>query len=146
MTHCFLLATLLGLVLGSHPASADDTRQHVQGVWSVVARFDEDGKPHPVARGDEKHFTFQFTEEQMTMKSKAVTFQAAYKLHPTGMRGTIDVTRTGRGGRLLTFLGIYERDGDSLRICLGGPGEERPTGFRKTEGIEFAVTMQRAKP
>ena len=31
-------------------------------------------------------------------------------------------------------LGIYEVDGDKIKVCLGGAGNERPTEFKKGEG------------
>ena len=46
-----------------------------------------------------------------------------------------------------TNLGIYKLDGDSITICNGGPGNERPTEFKAGEGGKpqlFVLTRKTA--
>jgi uncharacterized protein (TIGR03067 family) len=49
---------------------------------------------------------------------------------------TIDFFNTQRndGEDARDNLGIYEIDGDTIKICVGGAGNERPTEFKKGEG------------
>src|SRR5262249_326593 len=43
------------------------------------------------------------------------------------------------------LLGIYDFDGDTLRICTGFPGKERPAMLENTKG-QTLWTLKRAKP
>jgi uncharacterized protein (TIGR03067 family) len=49
---------------------------------------------------------------------------------------TIDYFNTQRndGEDARDNLGIYEIDGDKIKVCVGAPGAERPTEFKKGEG------------
>jgi uncharacterized protein (TIGR03067 family) len=54
---------------------------------------------------------------------------------------------TGPGGQEAPDnLGIYELEGDTLKICNGGPGNERPTEFKAGEnGPPNLLTLTRVK-
>jgi uncharacterized protein (TIGR03067 family) len=51
----------------------------------------------------------------------------------TGLRGTF--TDGGREHSFPDVLGIYKLDGDTLKVCYGGPDEPRPSAF----GPEAAI-------
>jgi uncharacterized protein (TIGR03067 family) len=57
------------------------------------------------------------------------------------------VQRTQSDGRPMPdLLGIYELDGDTLRVCNNGPGKPRPTEFREGEdGLPVITTFARVK-
>ncbi len=43
-------------------------------------------------------------------------------------------------------LGIYELDGDTLRVCNGGPGNDRPDKFEDgTDGPPHVILLKREK-
>ena len=43
-------------------------------------------------------------------------------------------------------LGIYELDGDTLKVCNGGPGNDRPAKFEEgTDGPPHIIVLKREK-
>jgi uncharacterized protein (TIGR03067 family) len=75
---------------------------------------------------------------------------AKYKLDENKKPKTIDLTAGGRDGSGKkpddVLPGIYELDGDSLKICLGLPGKDRPTEPSAKEGAKQTLyTYKREK-
>jgi uncharacterized protein (TIGR03067 family) len=59
----------------------------------------------------------------------------------------LDIIGTDGPNKGKTFLAIYERDGDTLRICYDLSGKNRPKDFKSPEGTQhFLVTYKREKP
>ncbi len=56
---------------------------------------------------------------------------------------TFDIVLTHAPGRGKRQLGIYEREGDTLRICVGLPGRPRPTEFTTRQGDDRTLTVWR---
>jgi uncharacterized protein (TIGR03067 family) len=73
----------------------------------------------------------QFT----TTKSGKVVEEATMTTDPSKQPKTIDLTFTQGEAKGQTLLGIYEIDGDSLRIGLSGPGMARPTEIANRVGL-----------
>jgi uncharacterized protein (TIGR03067 family) len=60
----------------------------------------------------------------------------SFKFDPEAKPKTIDLTSADGGDKGQVFPGIYELDGDRLRVCYGSPKEKRPTRFgtKKDDG------------
>jgi uncharacterized protein (TIGR03067 family) len=59
----------------------------------------------------------------------------------------MDITGTDGPNKGKTILAIYERDGDTLRVCYDLSGKSRPTEFKTETGTQlFLVTYKREKP
>jgi len=56
------------------------------------------------------------------------------KLNPSAKPQTLDITGTEGPNKGRTILAIYERDGDTLRVCYDLSGKNRPTEFKTKEG------------
>ena len=78
-----------------------------------------------------------------------------YRIDPTAKPKTIDLhsgTRAGPGSEEITALGIYEIEGDLLKICLADylpslKADQRPKDFTIEPGSNKAViTLQRYQP
>jgi uncharacterized protein (TIGR03067 family) len=73
--------------------------------------------------------------------------QGTAKLNPKAKPKELDVTGTDGPNKGKTFLAIYERDGDTLRVCYDLSGKNRPTEFKTKEGTQlFLVTYKLEKP
>jgi uncharacterized protein (TIGR03067 family) len=69
------------------------------------------------------------------------------KLDPSAKPKALDITGTEGPNKGKTILAIYERDGDTLRVCYDLGGKNRPTEFKTTAGSRlFLVEYKRQKP
>jgi uncharacterized protein (TIGR03067 family) len=56
------------------------------------------------------------------------------------------ITGTDGPNKGKTFLAIYERDGDTLKVCYDLSGKAHPTEFKTAQGTQlFLVTYKREK-
>jgi uncharacterized protein (TIGR03067 family) len=131
----------VAFLVGAGPAKADpaemDTKA-LQGTWEAVEQ--QPLQPVPdvthlrkvvIAGGT---LTWHYGRgEQPTVTD------SAYKLDPAAKPKAIDFVPASGTEKGKTYLGIYELDGDSLKICYRGPGEERPTVFATKDGAMLYV-------
>jgi uncharacterized protein (TIGR03067 family) len=97
------------------------------GEWKMVAAFQS---------GHELDAAMAKTARRVTTATHTTTYfgnkvflNAEYSTDPTQSPKTIDL-RVKKG----TQLGIYEVDGDILKICFAAPGKPRPAGFTTSAG------------
>lgn len=62
------------------------------------------------------------------------------RIDPTASPKTIDYIVTGGA---VVRLGIYELNGDTLRICLARPGAARPKEFASPAGQDLVLSVYR---
>lgn len=73
--------------------------------------------------------------------------KGAIKFNATKKPKELDITGTDGPNKGKTIQAIYERNGDTLRICYDLSGKSRPAEFKTTEGTQlFLVTYKREKP
>src|SRR5437667_4893405 len=89
-----------------------------------------------------KDLSVVFAKDKITFKSGDKTDgEFAYKLDPGKKPKWIDLAPIGRDGKPgKTALGIYELDGDNLKVCHPDPGKERSTTFTsKPDSVLFIL-------
>ncbi len=73
--------------------------------------------------------------------------QGTVKLNPAAEPKELDITGTEGPNKGRTIQAIYERDGDTLRVCYDLSGTNRPKEFSTQPGTQlFLVTYKREKP
>ena len=73
--------------------------------------------------------------------------QGTVKLNASAKPKELDITGTEGPNKGKTILAIYERDGDTLRVCYDLSGKSRPTEVKTKEGTQlFLVTYKQEKP
>jgi RNA polymerase sigma factor (sigma-70 family) len=129
------------------PAAATD-QEKLQGTWEVVELVVKGDKVLPnneakaavVFKGDE--FRFLVTPNG---KDSITRTAATFKLDPAKSPRTIDATATEGANKGQVTLGIYELDGDDLKLCLSNERvATRPTAF-KGEGEMVLFKLKRSK-
>jgi uncharacterized protein (TIGR03067 family) len=137
------LTLLLSLV---NTASGADTKggDTIDGTW-LPATAELGGKPFP----DEVRKTMKLVvkDGKYTVTVGKGVDQGTVKLNPSAKPKEIDIMGTDGPNKGKTILAIYDRNGDTLRICYDLSGKGRPKEFKTTDGSQlFLVTYKRAKP
>jgi uncharacterized protein (TIGR03067 family) len=122
----------------------------LQGSWVIVAReymgkkATEEEVEHLKGEMVIKDNTVtQWAEEQ---GKKEVISTSTFRLDAKARPKAVDVTRTTGDLKGRTTLGIYELDGDSLKVCYSFQGEKRPTEFAtKADRKSFLLVYKRVK-
>jgi uncharacterized protein (TIGR03067 family) len=144
MNKPMLLALTAGLLAGlAAAAPAPDKKEDkdaIQGTWTVVSG-EEGGKPLP---DQLKSLKMTFKDDKFSYKSADDMKEAKYQIDSTKKPKQLTLTPSD-GEKPLE--GIYELDGDKLKICINEPGGERPKDFSTKEGTRLVLfELKREKP
>ena len=138
-----VLALVLSFAPAARGADAKD-RDALQGTW-LPSKAELGGKPFP----DEarKAIKLVVKGDQYTVTAGKAVDRGTVKLNPKAKPMELDITGTEGPNKGKTILAIYERDGDTLRVCYDLSGKGRPKEFKTREGTQlFLVSYQREKP
>jgi uncharacterized protein (TIGR03067 family) len=105
----------------SKPETSNSDLTELLGTWQVT--YVEDGG-QITTEEEMKNIQIVFTKETMTFHIAGKTSTSTYKLDPTTSPKSIDTTEFEK-----TKIGIYDLQGDTLRICFAKKSKERPTKF-----------------
>lgn len=147
MIHRGLWLTCIALSIVLAADAADQSEPGLEGDWST-ASFLRGGKPLPQEK--------QFPDRIMTIKDGTFTekrdgkvaVRGPLKVDASKKPKWIDATfHEGGPGYGETVLGIYELDGDTLKVCCGAAGDPRPATFESKEGTALRLIIyKRHKP
>jgi uncharacterized protein (TIGR03067 family) len=115
----------------------------IQGTWLPTAA-ELGGKSFP----DEIRKTIKLViqGDEYTVTVGTEVDRGTLKLDPSAKPKAMDVTGTEGPNKGRTILAIYERSGDTLRICYDLSGNSRPTEFATQVGTQlFLVTYSLEK-
>jgi uncharacterized protein (TIGR03067 family) len=115
-----------------------------QGTWTFESS-EAGGKK--LSADELKGLVLTFEGDKHTVKKGDEVIQVGtQKLDPSKSPKTIDVTFTEGLNKGKVMLGIYELDGDSLKVCFDMQGKKRPTEFKSALGSQSFVNVhKRAK-
>jgi uncharacterized protein (TIGR03067 family) len=140
------LFVAFALVLSSSSAAwGDDAKDDsLQGTW-LPSSAELGGRVFP----DEvrKNIKLVVQGDKYTVTVGKEIDQGTVKLRPSATPKAMDITGTEGPNQGRTILAIYERKGDTLRVCYDLSGKKRPTAFKTEAGTQlFLVEYQRQKP
>lgn len=128
----WLLTVLFTAMTAVDPPKTDADR--FQGTW-IVSRVEINGKVQP------KSFTIRvkFDGDRLSTKVADRPFEprGTFRLDPGRTPKAYDLT-TADG---MAVLGIYELDGDTLKVCLSAPGDERPKAMKTAPDDERTLVV-----
>jgi uncharacterized protein (TIGR03067 family) len=116
----------------------------LQGTWQAVSGEFSKEKITP---REVEAIRLVIKEGTMTLEVGKEVLKSTYKLGPSKKPCAIDLTSTDGTTKGRTYLGIYELDGDSLKICFSEYDQERPGEFAAEgkPGIRTLLILERQK-
>jgi uncharacterized protein (TIGR03067 family) len=115
--------------------------QRLKGTWQVQT-MTLGGRPAPANETANKKLTFdgsKLTLHDADHQEEAEVILDAGKKPPT-------ITIDPKNGKEKPAEGIYQLEGDSLKMCFNPPGQGRPKEFASPEGSQTAlVVLKRVK-
>jgi uncharacterized protein (TIGR03067 family) len=107
----------------------------LEGKW-VVLSAERDGKAWDAMKGAVRVNT---GDKYVLTPKEGKAIPGAMKIDPSKKPKTMDMSPTEGNFKDKTLLGIYEVDGDTLKICFAEPGKERPTEFTSKAGVVLVI-------
>jgi uncharacterized protein (TIGR03067 family) len=132
--------TALGVCMlsGALVAQGGGKKDSIEGTWVFVSGV-KGGEKAP--EKDTKGAMLTFAGGKLTVNHDGKTEEGTYKTDATQKPPQLEVTMKDK-----THKGIYEVKGDTLRICMGGPDEDRPTQFQSPAGSKtMLIVLRREK-
>ena len=139
-----IMAALFFIAAAPKEEKGPSDLDRLQGHW-LTKSFLIDGGPLPEAK--------QYPDRVMTIKDGTfsefrggkVAVRGTIKLDPTKSPKWLDATFTEGGPTGETVLGIYQLDGDTLKVCVSTPETERPAKFASTSGTKLRLIVYERK-
>jgi uncharacterized protein (TIGR03067 family) len=140
----------VGLVLGISQARADDKggKEKLKGEWSLVS-LERNGESEKVTEASDDYIKLKIEGNNLIYSiyvfKSFVEIKAIFAVDSSKKPKTIDITFKEGDKDGEVRKGLYELDGDILKICLGSPqASERPAEF-KSQGDVLVFTYKRVK-
>ena len=140
------LVVMAAVLMGAADGLPEDDRDRIQDTWVTIS-FEVNGQGAPPEAVKEIRTVFK-DKDYVQKKGDEVLEEGTFTLDPDKKPRQIDFT-IGKGqDQGKDQFGIYELDGDTLKICVAAPGAEvRPTEFKTgPESQTVLVVMKRVKP
>jgi uncharacterized protein (TIGR03067 family) len=144
MLRTLFVGFALVLSFSSAVGGGDAKDDALQGTWQPSSA-ELAGKPFP----DDVRKTIKLVVkgDKYTVTVGKLVDEGTVKLNPSAKPKAMDITGTEGPNKGKTMLAIYERNGDTLRVCYDLSGKKRPTEFKTEAGTQlFLVEYQRQKP
>jgi uncharacterized protein (TIGR03067 family) len=127
------LAAGRGVSAATEDAAVENEVKKLAGTWIGVSG-EETGKKAPEKEIKQLKLVFAGDKFTATAGGKLV-MKGSVRVDPARKPKTIDLVSDGPRQKGKISPGIYELDGDTLRLCLVDTGAERPKEF-STDGAE----------
>ena len=136
-----LFAFALALTAAPIPKGKVKDEEAIVGIWQIESLDFGPGVPAPPLDFKQMRLEFKAGCKMAMTMGEMPAKEGEYKLDTAAKVKTIDMTESGR-----LSPGIYELDGDTLKICLAeGANAVRPTEMQP-DGMRVAVvTLKRVK-
>ncbi|HEV2945941.1 MAG TPA: TIGR03067 domain-containing protein [Gemmataceae bacterium] len=140
MSRVICLLLFLGLPAAFAGADTDPSAKDLeamQGDWAVI-EYVADGVKSEDDNAQSLFRTIKGDHYTVFLFDKPLG-SGTIKLDTTHKPKTIDSIPDKMPGK--PFLGIYEIDGNRIKVCYAPPGKDRPTEFVSKKGSEHTFTI-----
>jgi uncharacterized protein (TIGR03067 family) len=139
-----LIATIL-FAAGSGPTALAQTAGKLDGTWTVLSA-ESNGKPDDAAKG--RRLTVAGDTFSIQAPDGKMLFKGTVKTDRTKTPARIDFRHTEGEAKGKTWLGIYQVEGDDLKIAdnFPDPAKPRPTHFAAAPGSGHIVLAFKRAP
>jgi uncharacterized protein (TIGR03067 family) len=128
-----IMVASLSLTLGvAGDEKLNKEAQHLQGTWKLV-KFDTPPERKPPEDIVAKMGLIFAANKLITRDGDHLGDESTYAIDPSKSPRWFDTVATAGPNKGKTAKGIYELNGDELRICIGPPGQKRPFEFKVTD-------------
>jgi len=128
-------------ILADDKADLEKELRKFQGTWTFESS-EAGGKE--LAAGELKGLILVFEGDKHTVKKGNEVIQVGtQKLDPSKSPKAIDVTLTEGVNKGAVMLGIYEINGDTLKVCFDAEGKKRPTQFKSAPASKTFVNVHK---
>ena len=142
-----LCVLVFGVLLPSgFGQDAKKEAEKLQGTWQITELIGN-GKKFPEEGTKGMKITFTGDKMKIVRSAEDEGRSFTFKVDPTKKPKAIDTTAQDGNFKGETVQGIYELDGDTLKLCLPNrPGADRPAKLESTEGSNLGLlTLKREK-
>jgi uncharacterized protein (TIGR03067 family) len=119
-----------------------DDRGTIQGRWKPIS-LERGGKPIASRTEPNDMMALVIEGDRYDWTGGDVPMGGTYTLDPTKTPKEIDVRPSSGPNQGRTLKGIYQIEGDTLKVCLAGPDEGRATEFESKEGGRHSLYIMR---
>jgi uncharacterized protein (TIGR03067 family) len=128
-------------VLADDKADLAKETKKFQGAWTIESSI---AGGQEIPRNQLQGFLVIYQGDKHTVKHGDKVIQVGtQKIDPSKSPKTIDVTMSEGRNKGAVMLGIYEFDGDALKVCFDPQGKKRPTEFKSTPGSQSFVNVHK---
>ena len=127
--------------LADDKADLEKEVRKLQGAWTFESS-ETGGKELPASELAGLILTFE-GDKHTVKKGNEMVQVGTQKLDPSKSPKTIDVTVAEGLNKGAVMLGIYEIDGDTLKVCFDPQGKKRPTEFKSAPGSGNFVNVHK---
>ncbi len=133
-----LLIPMIALLIAIEDPKDEAVKKEMrklEGVWRVVSA---DGQK--VTQEQSKNYTLSIAGNKYIIKKMGkIVYEGTVRIDASKRPKTIDVTKTSGEFPGTVRMGIYQIDGESLKICYGLPCSDRPTEFKGGSAAALVV-------
>jgi uncharacterized protein (TIGR03067 family) len=127
--------------LADDKADLEKEAKKFQGTWTFESS-EAGGKA--LSAEDLAGLVVIFEGDKHTVKKGDQVIQVGtQKFDPSKSPKAIDVTMTEGPSKGALMLGIYEFDGDTLKVCFDFQGKQRPTEFKSAPGSSTFLNVHK---
>jgi uncharacterized protein (TIGR03067 family) len=142
-----LTMAAVGLLLAAAAPKEDDAKKELekwQGTWTLVGA-EEKGQKVSDDELKKMPVTLIIKEDKFTIMVGEQTLEGTFKIDPAKKPKAYDAKATNAEGKTEESIGIYEIEGDMLKVCFVSADKERPKEFKTGAGSDAHLHTYKKK-